>query len=156
FVPFCESVIIKNPREGGIASWHQDGMTHWGSPHWDEGSHGFTFMVQLYGSTAATGVWFIPGSHATGRADLRALMAEAGSERFLGAVPLICGPGDVAISNRQVVHASFANTTSDRRVTLNMGFLRRRDVLGFPGVVQKTGERKAIDEARIHERSKMI
>jgi hypothetical protein len=156
FVPFCEAVIIKNPREGGIAAWHQDGMTHWGSPNWDEGSHGFTFMVQLYGSTAATGVWFVPGSHAKGRADLRTMMAEAGSDRFPDAVPLVCAPGDVAISNRQVVHASFANTSSDRRVTLNMGFLRRRDVLGVPGVIQATGERKPIDEARIRERSKLI
>jgi ectoine hydroxylase-related dioxygenase (phytanoyl-CoA dioxygenase family) len=156
FVPFAESIIIKKPGEGGIAPWHQDGMTHWHSPDWDEGSHGFNFMPQLYGSTAATGVWFVPGTHRSGRADLRKMMAEAGSDRLPQAVPLVCGPGGVAISNRQVVHASFANTSPAWRVTFNMGFLRRRAVQDVAGIDFATGKRAVIDDARIRERSKLI
>jgi len=45
----------------------------------------------------------------------------------------VCRPGDVAITNRQAVHGSFANTSADWRVTVNMGFHRRRSVLGVMG-----------------------
>ena len=119
FVPFTEAVIFKKPGEGASFSWHQDGTTHWNSPDWDLNTHGFNFMPQLYGSTAANGVWYLPGTHATGKVDLKAIIAEAGSDRLPNAVPQISGPGDVAISNRQVVHGSFANTSLDWRVTFN-------------------------------------
>ncbi len=155
FTPFNETLIMKRPL-GGIVAWHQDGMTHWDSPDWDQGSHGFNFMAQLYGSKPATGVWFVPGTHKTGRADLRAMVVAAGSDRLPQAVPLVCGPGGVAISNRQVVHASFANTTSDWRVTFNMGFQRRRSVEGAPGRDMATGTRSIIDAERIRERSRLI
>ena len=42
-------------------------------------------------------------------------------------------PGDVAITNRQALHGSFANTSQDWRVTINFGFHRRRSVLGVKG-----------------------
>ncbi len=48
-------------------------------------------------------------------------------------MPIVCKPGDVAITNRQTVHGSFANTSADWRVTLNFGFHRRRSVLGVQG-----------------------
>ena len=82
-------------------------------------------------------------------------MAEAGSDRLPDAVPLVCEPGDVAITNRQAVHGSFANTSALPRVTINFGFHRRRSVLG----VESGGVHNAVavyDEARIHERSKAI
>jgi ectoine hydroxylase-related dioxygenase (phytanoyl-CoA dioxygenase family) len=65
--------------------------------------------------------------------DIARRVAEAGSERLPTAVPIICAPGDVAITNRQTLHGSFANTSNDWRVTLNMGFHRRRSVLGVAG-----------------------
>ena len=156
FVPFTEAIVVKKPGEGAIIAWHQDGMTHWDSPDWDEGSHGFNFMAQLYPSMPATGVWFVPGSHARGRADIKGMAAAAGSERLPQAVPLVCKPGDVAMSNRQIIHGSFANTSPDWRVTFNMGFNRRRSVLAAPGFNFDTGERVPIDPERIRKRAEMI
>src|SRR5204863_4844773 len=102
------------------------------SPQWDPGIHGFNFMAQLYGCTAANGVWVVPGSHKRGKIDIKAEAAKTGTERLPDAVPLICAPGDVAMTNRQALHGSFANTSKDWRVTINFGFHRRRSVLGVP------------------------
>ncbi len=155
FTPFNEAVWIKHPRPGGSVAWHQDGWTHWDSPDLDERSHGFNFMAQLYGCDAANGLWVVPGSHRMGRVDIRAMVQAAGSDRLEEAVPVICGPGDVAITNRQAVHGSFANTSPNVRVTINMGFQRRRFVLG----VTSGGVHSPIttyDEDYIHSRARMI
>ena len=56
FVPFNEALFIKEPALGASVAWHQDGATHWDNPDWDPGIHGFNFMGQLYGCTAANGV----------------------------------------------------------------------------------------------------
>jgi Phytanoyl-CoA dioxygenase (PhyH) len=155
FVPFNEALFIKAPGLGASVAWHQDGTTHWHAPDWDEGTHGFNFMGQLDGSTAANGVWVVRGSHKLGKIDIKAWVAEAGTERLPEAVPIIAKPGDVAITNRQSLHGSFANTSKDWRVTVNMGFHRRRSVLGVEagGVHNAKG---VYDEARIAERAKMI
>jgi hypothetical protein len=155
FTPFNEAVWIKHPGLGGSVAWHQDGWTHWESPELDDGTHGFNFMGQLYGCNAANGLWVVPGSHRIGKADIKAMVAEAGTERLPTAVPLICEPGDVAMTNRQAVHGSFANTSPDPRVTINFGFHRRRSVLG----VESGGVHNEVtvyDAERIHERSKAI
>ena len=133
FVPFNEALFIKEPGRGASVAWHQDGVTHWNSPDWDQGSHGFNFMAQLYGCTAANGVWVVPGSHKRGKLDIKAMVAAAGTERLPDAVPMICKSGDVVITNRQAVHGSFANTSRDWRVTVNFGFHRRKSVLGVKG-----------------------
>jgi ectoine hydroxylase-related dioxygenase (phytanoyl-CoA dioxygenase family) len=155
FVPFNEAIIIKKPGEGASFAWHQDGVTHWQSPDWDPGTHGFNFMAQLYGCTAANGVWYVPGSHRLGKCDIKAMIAEAGTERLPQAVPMLCEPGDVAISNRQVIHGSFANTSADWRVTFNFGFHRRRSVLGATafGI---DGKPATYDAERIRKRSEAI
>ena len=88
-------------------------------------------MGQLYGCTAANGVWVMPGSHKRGKIDIKALAAKAGTERLPDAVPILSKPGDVAMTNRQALHGSFANTSKDWRVTLNFGFHRRKSVLGI-------------------------
>ncbi|MEQ8486529.1 MAG: phytanoyl-CoA dioxygenase family protein [Pseudomonadales bacterium] len=155
FTPFNEAVWIKHPRLGGSVAWHQDGWTHWHSPDLDADTHGFNFMAQLYGCDAENGLWIVPGSHRRGRLDIAALVAAAGSERLPDAVPLICGPGDVAICNRQALHGSFANTSDRPRVTMNFGFHRRASVLG----VESGGVHNPVavyDEARIRERSRLI
>ena len=155
FVPFNEALFIKEPGRGASVAWHQDGVTHWDSPDWDQGSHGFNFMAQLYGCTPANGVWVVPGSHKLGRADIRAMVAAAGTERLPDAVPIVCKPGDVAITNRQSVHGSFANTSADWRVTVNFGFHRRRSVLGVMGAGVHNAP-AIYDAERIHERAKLI
>lgn len=155
FAPFNEALWIKEPGKGTSVAWHQDGTTHWDSPHWDEGSHGFNFMAQLYGCTAANGVWVVPGSHKQGRIDIASAVAKAGTERLPEAVPIICAPGDVAITNRQALHGSFANTSKDWRVTVNFGFHRRRSVLGVKagGIHNKVA---VYDADRIRERARLI
>lgn len=155
FVPFNEALFVKEPGLGASVAWHQDGTTHWDSPDWDQGSHGFNFMAQLYGCTPANGVWVVPGSHKQGKLDIKALVAEAGSERLPDAVPIVCAPGDVAITNRQALHGSFANTSPDWRVTLNFGFHRRASVLGVEGGGVHNA-RAVYDEARIRTRSRVI
>jgi hypothetical protein len=155
FVPFNEALFIKEPGRGASVAWHRDGVTHWESPDWDEGAHGFNFMAQLYGSTPANGVWVVPGSHKLRKVDIQAMVAAAGSERLPEAVPIVCRPGDVAITNRQAVHGSFANTSPDWRVTVNFGFHRRRSVLGVKGGGLHNAP-AVYDAARIRERARVI
>jgi len=155
FAPFNEALFIKEPGLGASVAWHQDGATHWNCADWDQGSHGFNFMGQLYGCTAANGVWVVPGSHKTGKIDIKALVAAAGSERLPEAVPLICAPGDVAITNRQALHGSFANTSAQWRVTVNFGFHRRCSVLDVEGGGLHNA-RGVYDAERIAKRARMI
>jgi ectoine hydroxylase-related dioxygenase (phytanoyl-CoA dioxygenase family) len=68
---------------------------------------------------------------------------------------MVCKPGDVIISNRQLVHGSFANTSPDRRVTVNFGFLPRSSVLDVT-TARLDGEVETYDAARLHQRSRMI
>ncbi|MDG1197085.1 MAG: phytanoyl-CoA dioxygenase family protein [Actinomycetota bacterium] len=155
FTPFNEAVWIKQPGLGGSVAWHQDGWTHWESEHLDNHTHGFNFMAQLYGCDATNGLWVVPGSHRQGKIDIKQKINEAGSDRLVDAVPLICEPGDVAITSRQAIHGSFANTSSKTRVTINFGFHRRSSVLGVEG----GGVHNPVsvyDDAYIFERSKAI
>jgi hypothetical protein len=155
FTPFNEAVWVKQAGLGGSVAWHQDGWTHWQNPELDATSHGFNFMAQLYGCNAVNGLWIVPGSHRVGKADIKRLVEDAGSDRLPDAVPLLCAPGDVAICNRQAIHGSFANTSKDVRVTINFGFHRRDRVLN----VTSGGVHNAVavyDDARIRERSRMI
>ena len=154
FTPFTESVIVKRAGLGPSVAWHHDGTTHWDSPDWDEGTHGFNFMAQLYGSTAENGVWLLPGSHKQGKMDIKAMVEENGSDRLAGAAPMVCEPGDVVMSNRQALHASFANTSPQRRITINFGFHRRRAALNAR--TMQNGKEVVYDAERIHERSRLI
>ena len=156
FVPYTDALFIKEPGRGASVSWHQDGTTLWDSPDWDEGSHGFNMMVQLYGSTPANGVWTVPGTHKLGKVDIKALVAEAGTQRLPDAVPIVCKPGDVAINNRQALHGSFANTSPDWRVSLTFGFHRRRSVYGVEQKGNIANVAGVYDDARIRERSRVI
>ena len=155
FVPYNEPSFVKEPGLGPSVAWHQDGTTHWDAPDWDHEAHGFNFMAQLYPSTAGNGVWILPGSHKLGKVDIKRLVAESGSERIEGAMPLLCEAGDVFILNRQVVHGSFANSSPDRRVTLNEGFFPRRRVENVT-TTKLDGETVTYDTAHIVERSRMI
>ena len=155
FVPYTDVTFIKEPGLGPSVAWHQDGTTHWDADDWDVGAHGFNFMAQLFPSTAANCVWVVPGSHRLGKVDIRKLTAESGSERITGAVPMLCGAGDVLMMNRQIVHGSFANSSDHRRVTLNAGFLPRKRVLNVT-TRRLNGEMDTYDETRVTERSRII
>jgi ectoine hydroxylase-related dioxygenase (phytanoyl-CoA dioxygenase family) len=156
FVPQNEALIMKQPGLGAAFPWHQDGMTHWDSPHWDPEIHGFHFMVQLFGSTAANGLWYLPGSHRKGRADIKALVEQAGGNLLPDGVPLISKPGDVAVNNRQLVHASFPNTSKDVRMTLNLGFHRRAAVEGARGMSTDMKVERNYDAEAIRRRAEIL
>jgi hypothetical protein len=155
FTPFNEGIFIKDPGLGPSVAWHRDGVTHWDSPDWDQGTHGFNMMAQAYGCGPENGVWVVVGSHKQRNVDIAAMAAHAGSDRLVDAVPLVCAPGDVAVVNRQAIHGSFANTSAEPRVTFNLGFQRRASVLGAmgSGIHGVVGE---LDDARIAKRSEMI
>lgn len=155
FAPFNEALFIKDPGIGAAVSWHQDGVTHWDSPQFDQDIHGFNFMAQVYGSTAVNGVWVLPGSHKLGKLDIAELVAESGSERLQGGVPIVCDPGDVAICNRQLLHGSFPNCGFEQRVTVNFGFHRRSSVLGVMGAGMHS-EKQVYDEEVITRRARTI
>ena len=154
FVPYNEVTFVKEAGLGPSVAWHQDGTTHWTAEDWDPGAHGFNFMTQLYPSTAGNCVWVLPGSHRLGKVDIKTLVATSGSDRIDGAVPMLAGAGDTIVTNRQLVHGSFANSSPDRRITLNAGFFPRRRVLGVTtrrlnGVVETYGEERIAERARI-------
>ncbi len=156
FVPYNEVTFVKEPGLGPSVAWHRDGMTHWDAADWDMGAHGFNFMTQLYSSTAGNGVWVLPGSHKLpNTVDIKKLVLDNGSDRLPDAVPMLCEPGDTIISNRQLVHGSFANSSPDRRVTLNAGFFPRKRVLNVTAK-RLHGTVETYDEQRVVERSRII
>jgi hypothetical protein len=155
FVPYNEVTFIKEPGLGPSVAWHRDGTTHWDAPDWDHGAHGFNFMTQLYPSTAGNCVWILPGSHKLRRVDIQRMVFDAGSERIRGAIPLLGAAGDTFILNRQMVHGSFANSSPDRRVTLNMGFFPRSRVQDITAT-HLDGRVVTFTTEQIHERSRMI
>lgn len=155
FTPFTDGIWIKEPELGTSVAWHQDGTTLWQRSDWHEDIHGFNFMTQLYDTTAENALWVVPGSHKLGKIDIRKRVADAGTDRLPEATPMLCKAGDVAICNRQVLHGSFANTSSQRRVTVVHGFHMRDSVLGaetsFPA-----GTSLRYDEERVHRSSRLI
>ena len=155
FAPFNEALFIKEPGIGAAVSWHQDGVTHWDSPDFDENIHGFNFMAQLYGSTAVNGVWVLPGSHKLGKINITDLVVESKSERIEDAVPLVCDRGDVVICNRQTLHGSFPNSGFEPRLTVNFGFHKRSSVLGVKGGGIHS-DAQVFDEEIIARRSKVL
>ena len=155
FTPFTDGIWIKEPGLGTSVAWHQDGTTLWQREDWHEDIHGFNFMTQLYDTTAENALWVVPGSHKLGKIDIRKRVADTGTDRLPDAIPMLCKAGDVAICNRQVLHGSFANTSSQRRVTVVHGFHMRSSVLGaetsFPA-----GTSVRYDDERVHRSSRMI
>lgn len=157
FVPFNDVIFVKQPKVGGSVAWHQDGVTHWNSPDWDEGIHGFNYQVQIYPTTAGNALWVVPGTHKLGRADIKKMVNDnGGSEQLPGALPLICAPGDVTIVNRQTLHGSFANSSPDLRISITFGFHRRKSVLGQHTALTMREEGVYYDEARIEKRASVI
>ena len=162
FVPYNDSIFLKEPGLGAAVAWHQDGTTHWKNPNWDPDIHGVNFMAQLARTTAANGLWVLPGSHRSGHIEIPDLVeAQGGSTRLPEAVPMLCEPGDIAICNRQCLHGSFANASPDRRVTFVWGFFRREAVLGAEVDMPAThpGQpptRRQYTEDDIRERAELV
>lgn len=157
FVPFTDAIWVKEPGLGPAVSWHQDGMTHWDSPALDRGTHGFNFMTQLYRTTPASALWIVPGTHDIGHIDIADWVRNNnGSDHLPDAVPLLAEPGDVAVCSRQMLHGSFPNPSTDRRVTYVFGFHRRDAVVGVDAYSPTHEKHITYDEERVAERSKVI
>jgi hypothetical protein len=157
FTPFNDVIFVKQPGLGPSVSWHQDGVTHWDNPDWDEGIHGFNFQVQLFATTPANALWVVPGTHKAGKVDITRMVAgNGGSDRLPDAIPLVCEAGDVTIVNRQTLHGSFANSSRDMRMSITFGFHRRRSVLGQMPALGMKGQTEPMDAARIERRASVI
>jgi ectoine hydroxylase-related dioxygenase (phytanoyl-CoA dioxygenase family) len=162
FVPYNDTIFLKEPGVGASVAWHQDGTTHWESSEWHPNIHGFNFMAQLCRTTPANGLWVVPGSHKQGHIDIPTrVAANGGSTRLPDAVPMLCERGDVAICNRQCLHASFANASPDRRATFVWGFFRRDAVLDVEVDVPATRDGEAPRRRRystdtIRERCQLV
>ena len=97
----------------------------------------------------------IPGSHKEKYIDIPKLIQKSGTDQIKNAVPMTCNAGDVFMMNRQILHGSFANTSKERRVTINEGFFPRKRVRNIT-VTHLDGRVETFDDKRINERSKMI
>ena len=162
FVPYNDTIFLKEPDVGAAVAWHQDGTTHWANRDWDPDIHGCNFMAQLCRTTPANALWVVPGSHREGRIDIPArVAANRGSTRLPDAVPMLCERGDVAVCNRQCLHGSFANASPDRRATFVWGFFRRDAVLDVEVDLPATREgaptrRRRYTAESIRERSRLV
>lgn len=160
FTPFTETLLYKTPGLGVSTSWHQDPSSawdeEWAQPGFDPCKCGFSFHASLYECTPENGLWVLPGTHKTGRVDQEALaLKSGGTDRFPGAVPILCGPGDVYIHNRLALHCSFPNTSPTPRGTLILGFHKKSSVFGKH--TRLVGGKPVVyDERYIDERSRMI
>ena len=140
FVPYNDTIFLKEPGLGASIAWHQDGTTHWSNPAWHPGIHGVNFMAQLRRTTPANALWVVPGSQDDGHIDIRArVAANGGSTRFRDAVPMLCEAGDVAVQNRQCLHGSFANASPDARITFVWGFFPRDSIIDVEVQMPATG-----------------
>jgi ectoine hydroxylase-related dioxygenase (phytanoyl-CoA dioxygenase family) len=162
FVPYNDSIFLKEPGLGASIAWHQDGTTHWDSPDWNPLSHGVNFMAQLRRTTPANALWTVPGTHRDGRVDITArVAANGGSTRLPDAVPMLCERGDVAVQNRQCVHGSFANASPDPRISLVWGFFPRSAVEGVEVEMPRPSkdapaETRRYDAEAILERARLV
>lgn len=162
FVPYNDSIFLKEAGLGASIAWHQDGTTHWGSAGWHPDVHGTNFMAQLRRTTPANALWVVPGSHRAGHIDIRArVAANDGSTRLPDAVPMLCEHGDVCVQNRQCLHGSFANASPDPRITFVWGFFRKDAVLDVEVEMPATREgeragRRRYTEDAIRERARLV
>jgi hypothetical protein len=68
---------------------------------------------------------------------------------------MLCAAGDTIVTNRQLLHGSFANSSPDRRITLNEGFFPRKRVLGVTAQ-RLNGVVETYDKARIDARCRIL
>jgi hypothetical protein len=74
---------------------------------------------------------------------------------------MLCQRGDVAVQNRQCVHGSFANASSDARITFVWGFFPRDSVAGVEVEMPRPShadplERKCYTDEIIRERARLV
>ena len=155
FVPFNEALFIKEPGRALLSPGTRT-ASRIGTRR--TGTRARTASTSWASSTAARppmASGWCRARTSSARSTSRNGWRRPASERLPEAVPIVCKPGDVAITNRQSLHGSFANTSKDWRVTVNMGFHRRRSVLGVRPAACTT-PRRSTTTPRIAERARMI
>ena len=126
----CE-YFIKEARTPHIVSWHQD-LTYWGM---DGTDHEVTAWVALSPATATSGAMkFVPGSHKeqiVPHEDTFAAenLLSRGQEIAVevdeaDAVVAALAPGQMSLHHGRLFHASWPNSSDDRRLGLAMRFIR--------------------------------
>ena len=135
FVPFHESIFHKGAGEGPPTPWHQDGRTHWTEsgeslqqPDGSGETHGFNLNVSWSNCTPDNCLWVVPGSQRQWR------LVDGGkfpptAEVLPDAVPVMLAPGDCALVDRSSLHGSYQNNSTERRVTMVMGFHKRSSAI---------------------------
>ena len=126
FVPFAESIVIKALHRGAAFDWHQDGNFKTGV----QPERGVNFGIYLYPSTVDNGcLRVIPKSHQQGQVDLKSMVKTHGPA-LPDSIPVPVEAGDVTVHDRNLVHGSFSNHSSDLRITVYFGYHRRQTVTG--------------------------
>lgn len=124
---FASHYICKPPFSGQPVLWHQD------AAYWPlEPMEVVTFWLAIDASTPENGcVRVIPGSH---RRETHALRQNTDVDSVLGsesavrvdeaeAVHLVLAPGDVEVHHPNILHASSANTSPQRRCGLTIRYI---------------------------------
>ena len=131
FIPFTDVIQYKVSHNGAPTHWHQDGRTHWTEegaaleqPDGSGKTHGFNLSIACTSCIPENCLWVVPGSQYQWR------VANGGkfppiTERIPEAVPVLMEPGDCVIVNRSSLHGSYPNKSSERRMTLLLGFHKR-------------------------------
>ena len=131
FVPYHDTIHYKVSGEGSPTVWHQDGRTHWTEdgialehPDGSGKTHGFNLSIACSNCIPENCLWVIPGSHR------QWLLANGGkfppiTEQLAKAVPALLAPGDCVVVNRSSLHGAYPNKSSERRITLLLGYHKR-------------------------------
>lgn len=121
--------IVKEPKSASYVSWHQD-LTYWGFDNDDQVS----MWLALSSASAESGCMrMIPGSHAAGRVGHEKTVDE-NNVLFQGqtvkqvneddAILCALNPGEASFHHGWTLHASTPNKSNDRRIGLNVQYLK--------------------------------
>ena len=168
FIPFHEAIQYKVANNGVPTPWHQDGRTHWTDagaalekPDGTGKTHGFNLSIACTDCTSANGLWVVPGSHRHWRLSGGGKFPSI-TDQIPEAVPLNMSPGDCMLVSRSSLHGSYANKSSERRMTLLLGYHKRDSAIGAETTnvhaFVRTGgpEKVKYDEERVLRRTRMI
>ncbi len=127
---YNSTYIIKEPGTETYVSWHQD-LTYWGL---EDDDAQVSMWLALAPATVESGCMsMIPGSHLNGPAKHNKAPDDADNVLLLGqriedvdtsaAIAYPLAPGEASFHHGWTVHASGHNTSTDRRIGLNVQYL---------------------------------
>jgi len=127
---FDSAFVIKEPGDGKRVSWHQD-LTYWGL----EPAEVTSVWLALSPAMAESGAMaMLPGSHRLGPLKHREtfaadnILSRGQTAEFAideaAVVQTELRPGELSLHDGWTMHASMPNRSSDRRIGLNMNFIR--------------------------------